>query len=225
MKKKEKQKIIITHNGKFHADDVFAVATVNLIFSEKLRLIRTRDESLISKGDIVIDVGGVYNSKRNRFDHHQPEGAGKRKNGIPYSSLGLVWKKFGSKVCGNKKISDYLDKKFVQQIDAVDNGFDITRHKIDVPIYDISQLIDAWVPAWDEKKDVDRTFREAVEVAKQVLLREIIKARSKFKAEKYVKAAYHRSKDKRSASLPTVIPVKFSALLRSIASVRGGSTK
>jgi len=206
MKPSKKIKIIVTHNGKFHADDVFAVATVSLVFGKKFRLIRTRDENIISKGDIVIDVGGVYNNKRNRFDHHQMLGAGKRKNGIPYSSLGLVWKKFGREVCGDKKISDYLDKRFIQQIDAVDNGFDIAKLKFDVPSYNISDVIDAWVPAWDEKVDTDKAFQKAVDIAKKILQREIIKAKSKFKAEKFVKAAYYKSRDKRIIVLDKYYP-------------------
>ena len=38
-----KKKKIITHNGSFHADDVFAVATLKLALpNEKIGIIRTR---------------------------------------------------------------------------------------------------------------------------------------------------------------------------------------
>ena len=84
---------IVTHNAKFHTDDVFAVATL-LILYPGAEVIRTRDESIIKMADIVVDVGQVYDAGNNRFDHHQVGGAGKRENGIQYASFGLVWKKF-----------------------------------------------------------------------------------------------------------------------------------
>src|SRR5437764_1161911 len=94
---------IVAHNGNFHADDVFAVATVLLVLERSdfpawrqaiPKIIRTRDPKTIEKADFVVDVGGVYDAENNRFDHHQAGGAGTRANGIPYASFGLVWKKF-----------------------------------------------------------------------------------------------------------------------------------
>ena len=43
-----------------------------------------------------------------KFDHHQKNRNGKKKNGIYYSSIGLLWKKFGK---------DYLEKLNVKDID------------------------------------------------------------------------------------------------------------
>jgi uncharacterized UPF0160 family protein len=82
-------KTIVTHNGNFHADDVFSVAALKSIFSS-FTLIRTRDLEIISTADIVIDVGGEYDPEKGRFDHHQRGNAGERENGIPYSSFGLM---------------------------------------------------------------------------------------------------------------------------------------
>jgi uncharacterized UPF0160 family protein len=82
-------KTIVTHNGNFHADDVFSIAAFKCIFSS-FKLIRTRDFDIIAKADIVIDVGGEYDPEAGRFDHHQRGGAGERENGIPYSSFGLI---------------------------------------------------------------------------------------------------------------------------------------
>ena len=74
---------IITHSGSFHSDDIFAVATLQLHFGvENVEVIRTRDEEIIASGDIVVDVGGVYDAEKQRFDHHQ-NGAPVRDNGIP----------------------------------------------------------------------------------------------------------------------------------------------
>ncbi|MFQ3265592.1 MAG: uncharacterized UPF0160 family protein, partial [Colwellia sp.] len=62
--------IIATHNGNFHADDVFSIAALKNIFPS-IKLIRTRNLELIAKADIVIDVGGEYDADAGRFDHHQ----------------------------------------------------------------------------------------------------------------------------------------------------------
>jgi uncharacterized UPF0160 family protein len=104
-----RRKIVITHNGSFHPDDVFAVATLLIKFG-KLKVIRTRDENRFKSADFLVDVGSIYNPKDNRFDHHQKGGAGKRDNGIKYASFGLVWKKFSKDICGDEKVAKKVDE-------------------------------------------------------------------------------------------------------------------
>src|SRR3989338_2593163 len=98
-----KKKIcIVTHNGKCHADDVFAVAALMLLHEQRnlaYEIIRSREPSVWESGDYVIDVGGIYDASRNRFDHHQEGRAGARDDGIFYSSFGLVWKSYGETLC------------------------------------------------------------------------------------------------------------------------------
>src|ERR1035437_8220507 len=100
-----KKKIISTHNGTFHTDDVFAVATLSLFLNDKVTIVRTRDVDIIANADFVCDVGGEHDSARSRFDHHQQGGAGKRANGTPYAAFGLVWKEFGEQLSGSKEIA------------------------------------------------------------------------------------------------------------------------
>ena len=74
----DKKIIVATHNGSFHTDDVFAVASLSLAFSnEGLQVVRTRDQEVIKSADIVVDVGRIHDVDKNRFDHHQEGGAGK----------------------------------------------------------------------------------------------------------------------------------------------------
>ena len=80
---------IITHSGSFQADDIFAVAILLLAVGES-EVVRTRDKDQIALADYVVDVGMIYDPAQNRFDHHQPGGAGERPNGIPHASSGLV---------------------------------------------------------------------------------------------------------------------------------------
>ena len=123
----KKKKICVTHNGAFHTDDLFATATLSILNNGNIKIIRTRDSEVFKKADYVYDVGGDYNPINNIFDHHQRGGAGNRENGIPYSSFGLIWKKYGEKICGSKEVADRVERKIVQPIDANDNGIDILK--------------------------------------------------------------------------------------------------
>ena len=79
----------ITHNGTMHADEVFATAFLDMYLGD-VRVFRTTSVPTvgIQEGAFIYDVG------RGKFDHHQID-ALKRDNGIPYSSIGLLWKEFG----------------------------------------------------------------------------------------------------------------------------------
>lgn len=198
-----KKTTIVTHHSSYHSDDLFAVATLSLWISqnkpeEKIEIVRTRDESIIQKGDYVVDVGGVYDEVKFRFDHHQAGGAGERQNGIPYASFGLVWKSFGEKLCGSKEIADKIDEKLVAPIDANDNGFNITDSKIEgITPYLIQDLFSAFRPTWKEESSLDAVFTELVELAKALLAREIKRALDKKEAEVFVEKAYQGAEDKR----------------------------
>lgn len=63
---------IATHNGKFHADEVFAVSLLRRLDRFKdAEIIRTRDAELLKTADVVVDVGGQYDPLTHRYDHHQ----------------------------------------------------------------------------------------------------------------------------------------------------------
>jgi len=173
-----KKNILVTHNGSFHADDVFACAALTAMLDrigEQWEIIRTRDEEEISKGDYVFDVGGIYDPTNNRFDHHQSGGAGKRENGIDYASFGLVWKKFGEQVSGNAEVAELVDRKLVQPIDALDNGVDLVKLTGEVKPYFIQEAFKAFHPNWknSNEESLYRAFLECVEFGKKILLREV----------------------------------------------------
>jgi uncharacterized UPF0160 family protein len=125
-------KNLVTHNGQFHADDVLAYTILNVIYP-KNKLIRTRNVEIISKGNVVFDVGEKYEPENNLFDHHQVNCNEffNEKFDIPMSSAGMVYKKFGKKLI--KKIveieKDLINEvyqkfyeTFILQFDAIDNG-------------------------------------------------------------------------------------------------------
>lgn len=199
---------LITHNGSFHADDIFAAATLSIYLEkqgESFEIIRTRDEEIIKNGDYVFDVGGIYDEKTNRFDHHQIGGAGRRSrsdsegdNGIEYSSFGLVWKKFGTELCGSPTSADMIDKKLVAPTDAFDNGFDLVENKYKISPYFIQHFFYSMRPTWKEGNlNEDEMFFKCVEIAKKVLEREIIHAQDTLLAEELVISAYKNIQDEK----------------------------
>lgn len=210
---------LITHNGSFHADDIFAAATLSLYLEsrgEPYEIIRTRDPKIIEEGDFVFDVGGVYNADNNRFDHHQTGGAGRRtlyeggENGIEYASFGLVWKKFGNMLCGSEKATERVDKKLVAPIDANDNGIDLVsvvpENKDQVFPYSIQNAIFSMYPTWQENDRSDEVFLNLVKVAREILAREITHAKDFLLAQEIVSDIYNNTKDKRIIVLDNNYP-------------------
>jgi uncharacterized UPF0160 family protein len=197
-------KIIVTHNGNFHADDVFSVAALKSIFSS-FTLIRTRDLAVIAKADIVIDVGGEYDPQTDRFDHHQRGGAGERENGIPYSSFGLMWQKYGLAICNNNQaVANALDAGLVSTIDAIDCG-----HVKGVPEgISLSQTISMFNPTWQEDTHFDTCFDEAVDFASRVLTRFIAAANGGISAKTFVATAIDNAQDPRVIVLEKYTPWK-----------------
>jgi uncharacterized UPF0160 family protein len=191
------KKTVAVHSGNFHADDVFSVATLAIYFKDKIKVIRTREEKIISKADYILDVGGEYDPKKNRFDHHQIKGPEKRENGIPYATFGLIWKQFGQKLAGSKEAQEIIDKKLVQPIDADDNALEICKGFIlGVKPYTISDYI-MYLNSICNEKDRDSFFKKLVPWAKEIIKMEIVIAKEFLNDKKKVEAIYHATLDKR----------------------------
>ncbi len=193
---------IITHDGNFHPDELFAVATLLLVLdlsNDEYEIIRTRDPEAIKTGDYILDVGGIYDPANNRFDHHQIGRAGERPNGIPYATFGLVWKKFGEKICGGKEIADRVDEKMVQSIDADDNGVATFQPlSKDITPYQFESAISSFIPTWREKdQNIDAAFLKVLVLVEEVLAREITRAKHYFEGKSLILEAYEKAEDKR----------------------------
>lgn len=100
------------------------------------------------------------------FDHHQKSRNGQRDNGIYYSSIGLLWKKFGREylrklgVKSIEKTFDYMDKELIQYIDATDNmQTEYLENKISP---DFVKLCN---PEWNENISEDEAFINALKLA------------------------------------------------------------
>jgi uncharacterized UPF0160 family protein len=195
----EKKIRIVTHNGKFHVDDLMAVATLQLFHGvEHTEVVRSRDPLVWKSGDYVLDVGGVYDSTTNRFDHHQHGGAGARVSGAPYSALGLVWKHYGEKLCVSASVAEKLDHEMVVPIDMADNGVDVyaPTHEGIHP-YLVHRFLMVMRPTWKEPEEYDERFMEILPWARRLIEREIIMARDNEEGEAYAQQAYAEASDKR----------------------------
>ena len=181
--------IIATHSGKFHADDVWAVAVLDLLFPGS-QLVRTRDAEAIAAADFAVDVGGIWDAGSGRFDHHQKGFQGARSSGVVYASAGLVWKEFGARCVSllaqqranctlapeqAREIAYAIDADVVQYLDMSDTG----AAKSAPGGYGLSAIVSGFNPSWlDEQMagsaaaaDALRMerFRRAMAVAADIL--------------------------------------------------------
>lgn len=155
--------VIVTHSGKFHADDAWAVAVLKILFPEA-QVVRTRDAAIIEAADFAVDVGGIWDAPAGRFDHHQKGFDGARPTGVPYASAGLVWKEFGARCVAALalahtgqtlseraavEIAHAIDADVVQYLDLSDVG----AAKNAPGGYGLSAVVSGYNPNWmDEQR-------------------------------------------------------------------------
>ncbi|CAI2364361.1 unnamed protein product [Moneuplotes crassus] len=151
-------KIVGTHSGAFHCDEVLACTMLK--YTEEYAnpaIVRSRNPEIHELVDILMDVGDVFDPSKKRFDHHQKtfdsyfDDAPKEGSyPIKMSSAGLIYKYFGKEILRNigkqfganlgsteeeitKTIEDShkdIYHSFVKEIDAIDNGVSITNKDV-----------------------------------------------------------------------------------------------
>lgn len=179
---------VATHDGVFHADEVFALAVLKLCMEKEdkdIEIIRTRDMKIISSCDMAVDVGSEYDPKNKKYDHHQKDKPVGRKNGIPYASFGLIWKHFGMEIVDDRDVWRKIDNKLVCPIDALDNGISISKPLFKgINEFATGQIIDAISMAYPD--DQKLAFEKALEFAQTILIGEISKAKRSMAGERAV---------------------------------------
>jgi uncharacterized UPF0160 family protein len=200
---------VATHPGNFHADDVFAVAVLELAHGP-LEVVRTRDAAAQAAADARVDVGGRSDPATGDFDHHQRGGAGERANGVRYASFGLVWRAFGAALAGSADAAIAIDERLVQGVDANDTGQNISTALVDgIRPMTVSGVIAAFNAHWDEEwpaEEEDARFLEAVALARSILEREIAGAKAYRRGLEIVRAAIDRAPDPRLIELDRKAP-------------------
>ena len=191
---------IYTHSGKeFHADEVFAIALLDLYRIElnkrakktvylPFRVIRDRD--IQDKRNVLfIDVDSSV------FDHHFPKKeAAFRENGIQYASAGLMWAVLGEEFLP-VEYTKGVDETLFQNIDSCDNGQKTESQ--------YSEMIASFVPNWNEPNlNLEKQMALAIELAKTIIKRKLASVYAVIEAKDVVKKAYDTSEDKRIVVLP-----------------------
>jgi uncharacterized UPF0160 family protein len=196
-----------THGGKFHADDVFATALLQIL----------RPEIKVTRGFVVPDAfdGIVYDVGGGMFDHHA-EPRELRPNGVPYAAFGLLWRVLGAQLVGEHQ-ARLLDENFIQPLDLNDNTGEQNS---------LADAIGSFNPVWDGTEQPDDCFWRAVPFAKAVLENEIAAANAVNRADETVQRAAQNAKDG-IVVLPAYMPwknglYKSDALFVVYPSQRGG---
>ncbi len=135
---------IVTHDGKFHPDEIYACVLLHFFTGDELKFTRTRDERIIKKAqnDIytyVVDVGGLYEPSKNNLDHHQSTFTDVGTNGDVLSSCGLMWRKLRDTL----DVSDFIKSKvdeFTIKVDRHDNGVEYFNEVEFVSLYNYNDV-------------------------------------------------------------------------------------
>lgn len=130
---------IVTHDGKFHADDVMAVAILRPLLPSA-RVVRTRRSDFVSPAPhrIIVDVGYKYDPASLCFDHHHNDfNLARPDSQTPYAAAGLIWRHYGEQhvfqVFGDDirkfglvedvgDLVEEVDHDLIESIDAQDVG-------------------------------------------------------------------------------------------------------
>jgi uncharacterized UPF0160 family protein len=204
--------LIATHDGSFHADEVFAVAALGLL-GDPVEVVRTRDREVLAQADLRVDVGFRDDASTGDFDHHQRDFEAARHNGVRYASFGLVWREFGARVCdGDQEVADAVEETLVQAVDANDTGQQLTQSLIDgVHPMTVNAIVGGFNARWDEglsPAEENERFDQAAALAKGILAREVAFAASGRRAQRIVREAITAAGDPRVVELPINAPWK-----------------
>ncbi|XP_050452710.1 MYG1 exonuclease isoform X1 [Cataglyphis hispanica] len=182
-----------THDGTFHCDEVLACALLKLLPQYKnASIVRSRTQSVLETCDIVVDVGGVYDPSKHRYDHHMREFQETMSSlmkkpeynwTIKLSSAGLIYGHFGHAILKNvlpevtdNRVIDEIFKKIydtlIKEIDAIDNGVPMYDAE---PLYriatDLSSRVSRLNPQWNSQ---DVNIEEQFERAMALVLEEFL---------------------------------------------------
>lgn len=175
-------KTVITHNGLFHADETFGTAFLSLLLGSEVRVVRTRNPAQIEQAYVALDVGGVYDNAKLRYDHHQRDFLDVHEGtSIKLAACGLIWRHFGTCLITKlhpeldieqvKSLWQSVDEAICRPVDLQDNGQG--TFKVDgaeAQALTVSMMVaafnqqDIYSPAQDE------AFMRGVEILKEYIL-------------------------------------------------------
>ena len=175
-------KTVVTHNGLFHADEAFGTAFLSLLLGSEVRVVRTRNPAQIEQAYVALDVGGVYDNAKLRYDHHQRDFLDVHEGtSIKLAACGLIWRHYGSVVITKlhpeldveqvQSLWQMVDETICRPVDMQDNGQNTFKVEgAEAQALTISMMVssfnqqDIYSPAQDE------AFLRVVEILKEYVL-------------------------------------------------------
>lgn len=159
----------VTHDSKFHADDVFSTIFLEKVFKD-ITLYRAKEiNASLYPDKIIYDIGF------GEFDHHQADSK-VRENKVKYCSFGKLFEKYGKDYLKSLNVKD-IDyaydlflHDFVMQIDAYDNGMFLPNPN-DYKVSSLSEVVEYLNPTWCEEKSYNEAFYEAYQIFKVIFNR------------------------------------------------------
>lgn len=175
-------KTVVTHNGLFHADEAFGIAFLSLLLGSEMRVVRTRNPAQIEQADVALDVGGVYDNAKLRYDHHQRDFTEVHEDtSVKLAACGLIWRHFGT--CLITKLHPELDVEQVQSlwqtvdetvcrpVDMQDNGQNTFKVEgAEAQALTISMMVSSFNQQDIYSHAQDEAFLRVVEILKEYVL-------------------------------------------------------
>lgn len=152
------------HNGTFHADDVCSTALLLLLdLIDRDKIYRTRDANLLESLEYVCDVGGIYDSSTQRFDHHQSSYEG------DLSSAGMLLLHLKNVGIIDNDFYSYFNRSIIHGVDQIDNGLVMPM----IGHCSFSNVISYFVPTTYEASDAELydAFLKAVDFTLDLFMR------------------------------------------------------
>ena len=185
---------LITHNNKFHPDDVFSTVFLS-------KYIETPILYRIGVGEVNYPNAIVYDVGFGKFDHHGVDAKYRPNSKLKYCSFGLLWTEYGKDYLSKnnyeyvEELYSAIEEKLVKQIDGIDNGI-FPEIKAEYSLLDLDHIIDLFNPTWEEKEvDTDEYFLRALNTA-EIIFDNLIKSEyAKIKATKKVLNCIDNLKD------------------------------
>lgn len=217
-------KTVVTHNGLFHVDEGFGVAFLSLLLGSGMRVVRTRNPAQIEQADVALDVGGVYDNTKLRYDHHQKDFLDVHEGtSIKLAACGLIWRHYGT--CLITKLHPELDVEQVKSlwqsadeticcpVDMQDNGQNTFKVEgAEAQALTISMMVssfnqqDIYSPAQDE------AFMRIVEILKEYVLNFLRAGANKLQLLKEAEEAVEQQKGNRVLVLDKFLPYREAVL-------------
>lgn len=153
---------IATHNGRFHDDELCALAILKEAIPDiPFNIVRTRDPEEIASADIVIDVGG------GRFDHHFS--TVRYPNKVPMASCGKIL----AAVEPSQQMINILNKMSFYAVQCADNGERQTTPRDCITNY--FDWVSSFNPTYEERTPSESEyydkFIEAYEIVRRIYRR------------------------------------------------------